>query len=765
MTTIGNQNVDKMLEQVNNLNLTGASSSTAASVKNSLETLFTETATMNEGEEGAKKIEKQIAALQEKIGKLENEAEEILKKIQDKNEEINKNGDQLSKIASDLTGATGDLQTKTKEAARQATKEAILSYKRKGNSTQFEECFNQAFQKNLGGLKGCQAEIQALYDLYEINKNGITSIAGEIENALNQVNGLESQLENINGTISLLTRTKNVMEQSKIEDAYKNTDTDANVPVFSGAKAEFANELLSKYSSRNEEAKAPQESTVKEAQEKWSAKNTEKTNLKSSDYLLKSTNNKELVNLNKCIEAGMLEDLQANGMDNQSIMEFIQKNWNIGLKYDKKENTWTIPKGHESAKKGAKKGACEIYDKLRTFANSKSTVTGAGSVNQTQMSELKKAVNEDGILTKMYEKGFTFKEAMYTLTKLFPDAGISYDLNSQSKERNYGLVKDNKQSGSLYETIDKQVLKYWNVGSTTAKANDSSITGSTKYDPITFQNGDTTYTFITDRNNDGKFDYTNGSDNELLGSKNGIDELKAYDLDGDGKISGDELKNVLIMANKQKESVSNGKDVDNYKTGAGGYTNSVDFNVSYSTAADLGITEIDLNSLAQGNNTEDINGSVGVNTFNLTMNGQNFTANETLNTEGNLETFYGQIAKNSNAGTISKVFSKEEFNSAFGEGAQKKSETIEHVKEELEKLKGESGPTPVVPEFDSDYIHNITGTAYLNGARDSARSAAKDYINNPTEASDAAEKAVEDYFKKIIPETELPFREENKEDN
>ena len=56
MTAINKQNVDTLLENINKLNMSGASETSAAKVKDQIETLFTDMQTYNEGEEGAKKI-------------------------------------------------------------------------------------------------------------------------------------------------------------------------------------------------------------------------------------------------------------------------------------------------------------------------------------------------------------------------------------------------------------------------------------------------------------------------------------------------------------------------------------------------------------------------------------------------------------------------------------------------------------------------------------------------------------------------------------
>lgn len=777
MTTV-NQNVDTMLNKIDSLNLTGASASAAANTKQEIETLFGEIGTFNEGDAGAEKIAKQIATLQEKIADLEESAQKILENIEEKNADVQKNSKALADAAAKLTDANENFQAQTADAARAATQDAINSYKQGKGETSFKECFNQAFHKRLGGLQGCQTEIQALYDMYDARKGAIDSIAGDIESALNQVDGLESQLQNINATISLLTRTKNIMEQSTVDDAYKNIDTDTNVPIYSGAKADIANALLAKYQSRNitegDAAKATAGTGVSQEQKDAAANKwlEQKDGTYTSGDRYSAQQNPELMNLRNLVANGMITDLQDSGMNVDEIMTFVSTNWKVGIS-KQADGTWKIPKGH-SSDAWVKEPAFEALTKLVT--DSKTAAT-ADDVNQNQLAELQKAVNEDGILKTMYEGGFTFKEAMYTLQTLFPDAGITYQLGDQAGTRTYSLVKDTDSSNGVFSKISTDVLNYWNVGSATATKGDDSTNGEvTKYDPITFQDGNTTYTFLSaDALEDGKFDYKDGNNNDLLGSKEGISELLAFDLDGNGKIEGDELKNVVLMANNQQESVGTSKDVDGYKDGSnykgeGAYTNAVDFHVSYSTAADLGITSIDVSKLQQGTGQgeelgestrtydgyqeeyEDINGSSVINTFTVTKGGKNLEGKETLNTASNLETFYGQIANDANAGQATIKASDKDIASAFDDAAGQGSDVIDNVRATLEQLR-DSQPVDATYgdiTLTEDDVHNITGLAYLNGVRDAARIAAEQHIDKPSDAKDAAEDAVNDYFETRI---------------
>ena len=779
MTAINKQNVDTLLENINKLNMTGASEAGAAQVKDQIETLFTDMQTYNEGEEGAKKLDKQIATLQGKIKDLEDEAQKILADIEESNEDVNKKSDALADSAANLTDATSEFQDATVEAARMAAKDAILSYKRGKGDASFAECFNQAFTKRLGGLQANQAEIQRLYEIYDANKAGINSIADEIQNALDKVSGLEAQLQNVNATISLLTRTKNIMEQSTIEDAYKNIDTNTEVPIFSGAKAEVANSLLSQYQSRyTAEGDLAAVQNAGANAENIEATKTEWLGQKQGDYKsgdkYSAQQNPELMNLRNLVAGGMIEDLQASGMNVDEIMTFVSSNWDVGI--TKSGNNWKIPYGH-SSDAWVKEPAYVALSELIT--KSQKSVT-ADSVNQTQMAEMKKAVEEDGILTQMYEAGFTFKEAMYTFTQLFPDAGVQYDLSAQNGTRTYSKVADNEASGTLYKTIGEQILNYWNVGGSAATEGDDSTSGEVdRFDPMTFQDGNTTYTFLNaEKMEDGSFDYANGKENDLLGSEKGAEELLAYDYNGDGVIDDNDvdadgnkaLDNLMLMANNQDESVGSKADVDAYKNGPS-YTNSVDFKVSYSSARDAGITSIDVSGMmgtgqgddiadsTRGDNFQeaydDINGSSVINTFTVNKGGKEITGKETLNTADNLETFYGQIAKDDNAGQALIHATDEDVEDAYANAP--KSDVIENVKDRLEELQEQNKPTDdyeygdVV--IDADDIHEITGLAYLTGIRDAARKAAERNMNDDFAASDAAEDAVNEYWDEHINDT------------
>lgn len=665
-----------------------------------LEGLFEEVDYYNSGTQGAEAIQKQIDTLQAAITALKTEAETLQKEIDEANLKISEKNKQLLDIVDQINKGTSEYQTAVRKAAKEASSTAINEY-RANKSQSFEKCFSDTFFDVLKTSLDMN-QIKALYVEYDKVKNSISPVAGKIQGYIDRVDGLQGKLDTTNATVNLLTSTKNKLSTT-MEGAYKNVDTDSKIPIFSGKKEAVANEILNMQGA-NASKSTGISSVLKEQKQKWKAQ-IPKATLKKNEYDAKSgSKNAQLANLGEAINKGMLTQLQQSGMSKNEIMNFIATNWeSVSISKNKETGEWVIPKGHDE------KGQ-EIYNKINKFCTSNEKVNlTADSVNEKNVAALKKATSGSGdnnIITKMYKAGFTFKEAMYVLTQAFPDSGIGYNLDKQSDGRNYTIVEDSKSSGNTYKNIGDLIQKYWFTEGDAKTSDDAgkNIADEERSDPITFQQGDTTYTFINDRNGDGKFSYTNDKNNDLLGSQNGIDELKAYDTDGNGKIEGKELDQVILMSNKQVESVGeNGsKDVDEYKKGGnykgkGAYTNSVDFNIAYQTASSLGITSIDLSTISdKDKDQKSANGSELLNTFNITTNGKkldtNIQAKETDNTKTNLETFYKQVADSSKtkSNRIYSHLSKDEFAQAVNpenyssDDAKAAAELLKNMKKELE---------------------------------------------------------------------------------
>jgi len=134
-------------------------------------------------------------------------------------------------------------------------------------------------------------------------------------------------------------------------------------------------------------------------------------------------------------------------------------------------------------------------------------------------------------------------------------------------------------------------------------------------DPMSFTKDNIKYDFIQDRDNDGVFDDAT----EFLGAKNGWDEMKAYDTDGDGTIKGDELKDLKMVGVDQK---------------TGKYT--------FTTAAEAGVTSIDLSTYSADGSTKKT-GDTLEGTFKVNIGGEEVAAEQTTDTEINLQNKYGEL--------------------------------------------------------------------------------------------------------------------------
>lgn len=748
MTTIHGNNVNAQnIDSLNKYISENTSNSGVTYGKEDVERLFADIEYYNEGEEGAEKLQKQIDTLEKKISSLQDEVNDLQKRIEDADLEVQNSSKDLVDIVGQISSKEIEYQKEVEEAAEKAAKKAIEEYKNSDGSTPFEDIFGAAIEKEMRGLN--LNSVKWLEVLYREKQGEISTVSSTIQGFLDETHNLQSKLDCTNATINLLTRTKNNMS-STLEGAYKNVDTDGAAAIYSGAKAELANSILEQYQTRNNSdevdtaAGTGSEASKTAAMEKYTALKGDAKYTSGDRY--SAQQNPELMNLRELIAGGMIDDLQNSGMSVNEIMQFVSTNWNVGISKTADGESWRIPKGH-SSDAWVKEPAFEALTALCTDGTKKAT---AADVNQQQMLEMKSAVEEDDILTEMYKAGFTFKEAMTVLVKTFPDAGISYDYTNQEK-RNYGRVQDTETSKPLYQTMADQILQYWNVGETITKTEDTDSPSKPpeKYDPITFQQDDTTYTFITDRDGDAMFDYNSATDNELLGSQNGIQELLDYDVNGDGVIDANDIMTdengnaikmlnvdgstrtmtaldaLTLMSNKQTESIANDHDVDGYKYGdnykdKGAWTNSVDFNVTYSSAADLGITSIDVSHLQQGTGKgeqigdstrtydghqeefEDINGSSIINQFSITTDGskldKNITANETLNTKENLETFYQQVsnqnakAQATNSQVIYSRLSAEDVEEAFSdttwvnESFASVAEQLDGIEDNLEQM-------------------------------------------------------------------------------
>ncbi len=153
------------------------------------------------------------------------------------------------------------------------------------------------------------------------------------------------------------------------------------------------------------------------------------------------------------------------------------------------------------------------------------------------------------------------------------------------------------------------------LGSSTSSASSSS-TSTRKIsdsDPIGFQTNDAQYDFITDRNDDSKFN----DESELLGYNDNFAEMQAYDINGDGKISGTELNSMNVLRT-DKET---GERV-------------------IVSALEAGINTIDLSSYQQKDEKINDEQTLG-GTFGLNVKGEDIVGEQTFDSLDYLKRTYG----------------------------------------------------------------------------------------------------------------------------
>ncbi len=157
-------------------------------------------------------------------------------------------------------------------------------------------------------------------------------------------------------------------------------------------------------------------------------------------------------------------------------------------------------------------------------------------------------------------------------------------------------------------------------------------------DPIGFEQDNITYNFVIDRDKDGTFDDAS----ELLGAKNGWAEVKAFDLDGNGIIEGDELENMTLLA------------IDNE---TGQYT--------FMNAQEAGVESIDLKSYKRQNSRQ-VNNNVLAGTFNINVNGETLQGKQTFDSLRNLNNEFSMMY-GSNIADLSDKYKENPFMEEFVE--------------------------------------------------------------------------------------------------
>ncbi|MCR4881578.1 MAG: hypothetical protein K6A44_06480 [bacterium] len=217
-----------------------------------------------------------------------------------------------------------------------------------------------------------------------------------------------------------------------------------------------------------------------------------------------------------------------------------------------------------------------------------------------------------------------FADAWAILTQTFDQCGLKFNENTGAISIPYG---HNAGAKNIYNALkDALTRNYKNIVSQYEDQEEGfeddeqpaagGVTNINRTDPISFTNGDIRYDFISDKNKNGVLD--NAS--EFVGAKNGWKEMEAFDKNGDGILSGDELKDITLAATNQ----TNGQ-----------------FN--FVSAEEAGIESINLNSFKMLNQKE-VNKDITVGTFQINMtDGQTIEGKQTEDTNRNIANTYSTM--------------------------------------------------------------------------------------------------------------------------
>jgi len=222
----------------------------------------------------------------------------------------------------------------------------------------------------------------------------------------------------------------------------------------------------------------------------------------------------------------------------------------------------------------------------------------------------------------------TFSDAVAVIKESFNDCGIKINTDTSGNVSFSVPYGHDSTARNIYAAFIQSIQDNFGVSSEVIKDKEEdeeeddddgyddsttpTLTTIARTDPISFTDGNIKYEFIQDRNGDGVFNDAS----EFLGSEAGWSEMSLYDTNGDGHISGDELKTLQLVGKNQ----TNGQ-------------------FTFKTAEEAGISDIDLSSYKENTNEKlQINGNILDGSFSISMkDGTTKTGQQSYDTNKNLE--------------------------------------------------------------------------------------------------------------------------------
>lgn len=602
-------------------------------------------------------IDAQIQLLETQLEESKKKIEEIEEKIADKQADLKKYTDELSARILEITIKTEDYEDSCKEAVDNAIKNAYASFNSDSHSkfNGGEKSLSDYLVVEMGQANsyingGTKTAINNLINALADPQSKISGLTKDTEGLLGDINTLNSQYATQKSTHALLTRTRDNMVDA--QKSYQTSDTDPSVPIFTPEKEALADGWLAQYNSRlaNRESE-PQKATTnsnKAIVDKYKANVAQKTG--SDPY---NATNAQLKSFDEAVKGGLVQEMQAAGLTPKEMLDTIKEIYpSIGV-YHADNGQAVVPYGHGGEGK-------TIYD---NFVKQFQGVGGKITRSDKQLEEMGKALKNDNIIGEMKNNNFSWKEAAYTITKLWPQSGVEYNLGEKAITIPNGSGKDTETYNKLAADIKKN---YPDVEITRGTAEERAKIEETKRtDPVGFADGNNTYEFVIDRNQDGKFN----NFSEMLGANgtDGITELLSFDKNGDNKLTGDELNNLTLL--KTSHGETNDADKTNDMT-----------NYEFISAKQLGIEEINLQNVKDvkqsrpDGSTEDfvgINNSLVTNNFDIKVNGQTKQGYQKFVTEDYMNAVYSPMFNQNinfqlDDNTVNGIIDKN-FNEAAGE--------------------------------------------------------------------------------------------------
>lgn len=599
----------------------------------------------NGGQKAIDDIDKKIKEIEKEVNKWKDKIEEYNKELDEINKEIGDTGDKIGDISMDIIGRQNKYEKQLQSAISQAITDAVDKTKRNrqsGVNTTFKETFNASLDSLMSGDSSL-ADIAKLYQEMDNENSTLSKYMANIDRCYDDSERVMNGLKNADALIKLLNHEKGNMTAQN-NNYYSNANNDSKVPVFTYEKETKIAELADKYgidlNDRNDNNQVTNDGKAATRNDGSIGNITQQikdlagnTTHGSGDQYAYGKDNTMMQALETALfgdkkdattiqEGSLVWQLAENGATNTEIMGILANAFGgVGIK-DNGDGKYTVPYGHGTAEERAAGGrtitgrAPEIYTAVMSIANNTAGTPEVSTVaaNEKDMANAMKLVDE------LAAGNFSFKESMYVLDQFFPGLDIGYSLGEQKDFKNgQGGVRFN--SDPSYTPLAEKIKGYTGKGgkwedseviqSTKSKQDDGN--GANRSDPISIKNGDSRLYFMADDGN-GKYDGIT----DLLGSDN--DEGMAgfrtkYGIpEGQNVIEGEEALSGIMMM--QLKEIDNGD-------------GTVSVQQSFISAWDAGITKIDLTP-TNNEDSYNINNTQVQTTFNVTMNGNNFTAEQAM---------------------------------------------------------------------------------------------------------------------------------------